>query len=68
MFPTSNSSFIVVPVIKIVAAPSDASMEAEGVGGDGEAESERDKYDIIHRKREMVKNYGKRMFRRVKRA
>lgn len=33
--------------------------------GEEEDEEDRDKFDLIHRKREMVKNYGKKMFRKV---
>ena len=38
---------------------ADVEMEGEGDGG-------REKLNIIHRKREQVKNYGKRMFRKVR--
>lgn len=33
--------------------------------GEEEDEEDRDEFDLIHRKREMVKNYGKKMFRKV---
>ena len=45
---------------------STSSVCREGGTAEGEEEGDdREKFDLIHRKREMVKNYGKKMFRKV---
>ena len=44
---------------------STSSVCKEGGRAEEKEEEDRDKFDLIHRKREMVKNYGKKMFRKV---
>ncbi|CAI8055933.1 Patatin-like phospholipase domain-containing protein 7 [Geodia barretti] len=52
------------PLAISTSLSSASSVSREG-GTEEEEEEDRDKFDLIHRKREMVQNYGKKMFRKA---